>query len=248
MTITQEKIVEKLTKELEKLDEVLGLVLIGSLATGLSDEYSDLDFWVTVKDGNEKLVIGQIESILSSIGKLNVNFHVSDKDKSFGRRVFHLSGTPAWHKIDVAIAPLSGAYVYTRGLDAPVKVLINKNDTVKFRDLDKAELKTKMVEKLAYHKELFRVHKAEIEKYCQRNKFLEAYQYYEVYALQPLVAGMRAVHTPTKQEFYLKHIYQELPLNLIQMLEELYRVKSSEDIVANLDKIEKLFDKLIISD
>lgn len=246
MTITQQKVVDRLTKELEKLDEVFGLVLIGSSATGLSDGYSDLDFWVTVKDGSEKLVIGQIESILSGIGKLDVNFHFPDEGKSFGRRIYHLLGTPIWHKIDMAIAPLSEAYVYTRGIDAPVNVLINKDNTVRYRDLDKTELKSRMKEELAYLKELFKVHKAEIEKYCRRNSFLEAYQYYELFALQPLVAGIRAVHTPTKQGFYLKHIYRELPASLVQTLEELYRVKSSEDIAANLYRIEKLLAGLTI--
>lgn len=246
MTDIQELVISKLTDKLSELEYVCSLVLIGSLATELNDEYSDLDFWVTVKDGFEKDVIKKVNSIISDIGDIDVNFQFINNSDYSGRRVFHIAGTPAWHKIEIAVAPISKAYIYTKGLDAPVKVLINKDNAVKFQELNEDKLKQTMQEKLIYLKDLFDVHKAEVDKYCKRNKFLEAYQYYEMFALQPLVASVRAVYTPTKQGFYLKHIYQDLPKEMVDRIESLYIIKNVEDIKSNLVKIEDLFIELKI--
>ena len=103
-----------------------------------------------------------------------------------------------------------------------------------------------MKEKLTHYNRLFKIQKAEIEKYCLRGSFLEAYHYYEVYAFKPLVANLRAVHTPTKQGFYLKHIYQDLPDHLTKQVEGLIRVNSVEDIRVRLDKIESILNDLTI--
>jgi predicted transcriptional regulator len=67
-----------------------------------------------------------------------------------------------------------------------------------------------------------------------------------MFALQPLVASVRAVYTPTKQGFYLKHIYQDLPKEMVDRIESLYIIKNVEDIKSNLVKIEDLFIELKI--
>jgi predicted nucleotidyltransferase len=246
VTNIQKQVISKLTDKLSELEYVCGLVLIGSHATGLNDEYSDLDLWVTVKDGFEKDVKEKVNSIISDIGDVDVNFQFINDSNQLGRRVFHIAGTPACHVIEVAVQPLSKAYIYTKGFDAPMKVLINKDNAVKFQELDKAKLKKTMQEKFIYLKDLFDVHKAVIDKYCRRNKFLEAYEYYEEFALQPLVASVRAVYAPTKQGFYLKHIYQDLPKEIVERIEGLYLIKNVEDIKSNLVKIEDLFAELKI--
>ncbi|MGH2611458.1 MAG: nucleotidyltransferase domain-containing protein [Rhabdochlamydiaceae bacterium] len=248
MTEIQEAIVAELTKYSLNSPTVYGLVLIGSSATGLSDAYSDLDFWVTVKDEHEKNVINQIENVLSKIGQIDSRFHFHDTNKWLGRTIFHLKGTPAWHKIEIAIAPLSNSYLYTKGLDAPVKVLVNKDNTVSFKELDEESLNKAMQAELSYLKDLFNAQMPEIQKYCHRNKLLEAYEYYETYALRPLVGALRAVYCPTKQSFYLKHIYQDLPKEVNKQLEDLYTVKSTNDIIVNLNKIHKIITTLHIDE
>ena len=92
MTDIQEQVISKLTDKLSGLDYVCSLVLIGSLATGFNDEYSDLDFWVTVKDGFEKDVIEKVNLILGDIGDIDVNFQFLNNSNYLGRRYSY-----SWH-------------------------------------------------------------------------------------------------------------------------------------------------------
>ena len=48
-------------------------------------------------------------------------------------------------------------------------------------------------------------------------------------------------------DFYLKHIYEDLPENYVQEIEKLYQAKTTKDIINKIPEIDQMMTKLKIT-
>ena len=78
-------------------------------------------------------------------------------------------------------------------------------------------------------------------KYTKRGLFLESLAYYHKYVLHPLVDVLRIVHTPFQTDCFLVHATRDFPAEVVSMLENLYAVRTVEDIAERIKQAEDLF-------
>ena len=102
--VTQEALIERATQVLSRDDRVLGIWLSGSFATGANDEFSDVDFWVVVNEGDLEGFCRDWPRLSDEIAPTVLRQQVGDKP------VFN-QVTETWLRFDVSIgtpADISG--------------------------------------------------------------------------------------------------------------------------------------------
>ena len=60
--------------------------------------------------------------------------------------------------------------------------------------------------------------------------------------LQPLVELLRIRYVPGKHEYYFKHVYRDLPGEVVSQLEDLVKIKNIEDIRQGVAKASEMFE------
>ena len=76
MSIKRAQIIKILSKELKNNSFVFAFWLEGSEGTNTVDKYSDLDFWLDVKDGEEKNIAKEFKKILSQIAPIDFEYEM----------------------------------------------------------------------------------------------------------------------------------------------------------------------------
>ncbi|HAZ28220.1 MAG TPA: hypothetical protein DCY48_00360 [Candidatus Magasanikbacteria bacterium] len=242
MSTDRNQIINKLEDELKNNSFVFAFWLEGADAHGTVDEYSDIDVWLDVQDGHEGMVIEQVRSVLSQIAQLDFEHEVEHPHPKIRQMFFHLTGTSGFLIIDVCVQSHSREFWYTKGYaDEKVKILFDKENVIQFRDLNKTEFQSLQNKKVEELKKTFVFFQAWVMKGVNRGHFLEALSSYHSFILEPLVELLRIQHQPTKREFGLKHVERDIPKDVLLILEDLYKVNSTEEISTKAQKANELF-------
>ncbi len=244
----RELITNTLRGTLEPLPFVYALWLEGADAGGTADEYSDMDFWVDFEDEYEAQAIAAVENALSGIAEMDYRHIMRHGHPKIRQRVYHLAGTSEYLLIDFCWQLHSrpkDEYTYTEGdtVEA-VKVIFDKDSIIRYKPLDLAvfsdENKRRLEESVYRRSQQIRV-----EKYVRRGQYLEAYAYYNKYALEPLIDLLRLIYTPAHADYYLIHISQHIPAAEREKLEDFARLCSPDDLAEKLALAGKWFDELV---
>lgn len=243
MKITRDKIINYFTDKIKNNSFVYAFWLEGSDATSTSDEYSDLDLWLDVKDGKEETINNLAKEIFSQVGEIDFIHKMPKPHAKIWHTIFHLKGTPPTLLIDFCVQSHSRKFVFTKELpDHKIKILFNKNNTIRFKHLDKtmqAVAVKNRIEELKKTYDFFL--KSYISKNILRNNFIESIYYYQRYALEPLIEVLRIKHCPLKKDYGFKHISKDLPKSIQQQIETLYKVGNIKDIEHGIQKAKELF-------
>lgn len=238
-------VVETLKNKLYYCGDVRALIWGGSRARGEGDEFSDLDFYLKVAANTSQEVFQKVGEVLSGLGELELDFHLRDNNGGLGRGVYRFQDRPFTETIEVTAHPVNDGFVYTKGVDDDMRVLFDKDDVVDVHDVDQQQFVDNKLTSIPYLRDLYYAQKATIYRQIKRESFLEAYMMYELFALKPLVKALRSKYTPLHPDYYLKDIYRDLPEELVNDIEPLYKVSSLRDIEENLSKVEEYFAKLV---
>jgi predicted nucleotidyltransferase len=242
MKINRDLIINKIGDELKNNSFVFAFWLEGADAHDTVDQYSDIDVWLDVQDGHEGMVIEQVRSILSQIAQLDFDHEADHPHPKIRQLFFHLAGTSEFLIIDVCIQSHSRECWYTKEhADEKVKIIFDKDKVIQFRDMDKTEFQNLQKKRVEELKKTFLFFQAWVMKGVNRGNFLEALSYYHSFILKPLVEILRVRHEPTKREFGLKHIERDVPKDVLETLESLYKVSSTEEIATKTQKANELF-------
>lgn len=126
----KDKIIETLRSCLENRDDVHALWVEGSVAQGYSDEYSDIDLWLSVDDDKVFTIFPVIEEALRKIGEIDFRYTVK-KEGQLGQNLYHIAGMNEFHSVDVNTRGVSNpAYIVSGVNDADV--VFEKVDVVRF--------------------------------------------------------------------------------------------------------------------
>lgn len=244
--ISRETIILKLKQILFNDPSVYAFWLEGADAINKVDQYSDVDIWLDVKDGQESAVFNKIKKILSEISIIDFELEVTHPHPKIRQKFFHLKNTSEFLIIDICLQSHSRVFWYTNEhAGEKVKIIFDKRKVVKFRKLDKDKFNREMIERKKYLQKTYFFYQLWIKKELKRKNFLGAFNYYHIKVLQPLVEFYRIKYQPTKKDYFLKDIKEDLPKNIVLKLENLCKIKSLFDIEKNIKIANKLFNEIL---
>lgn len=96
----RERIINKLKEKLEPLSFIYALWLDGADASGLVDEYSDLDFCLDFEDIYEQQSYDAVENALKELAEFDFYEVLPHNHPKLRQRTYHLKGTNSYLMID----------------------------------------------------------------------------------------------------------------------------------------------------
>lgn len=240
----REKIILLLQNYFEPKPHIHAYWLWGSDANNESDEYSDLDLFFCVEDGQESDFLSEAQELLTTIWPLDYIENTEFRDKKTGK-IFHIKGTPESLLIEVYSLPQSKWMQFIEWHPAfKPKIIFDKGRVITFQPLDEVTLTKNIQAQLAEQKNLMNESGRAI-KYIQRNEYIEATNYYIKYVFLPLVSILRIKHTPLLHDWLRIHISHHFPKDVIIKLEGLMHFWSLEDLQKNISKAREWFWEVV---
>jgi predicted nucleotidyltransferase len=236
----RQEILVYLKEKLEPHLHVYALWLEGADARGIVDEFSDIDLWLDVEDGQEENVLKQIEHYLNELGPLDFIHALSHPHPQIRQRFFHFENTSEFLIIDVCIQSHSREVEFSLG--DPVKIIFDKSNIIRF--LQNTE-KVKFLEQAKALQSQVLLYRVWVLKALKRGHWLEAISYYYECILEPLARVLRLHYTPEKSEYGFKHFDQDLPDDVIVKLKTLIQNDSGESLESNLNKAVEWLDETV---
>jgi hypothetical protein len=176
------------------------------------------------------MILAVARDRLREFGSLDYISTVTRPADGLRHQIVHIADTPAAWLIDVVIQSHSRDFTFVRGHPSEIpKVLFDRSQVIRFRDVDAAELERRRNERVAALAAEFRP-AARIPKYLARGQYLEALSAYRKYLLEPLVEILRLRYCPLVADHGLVHASRHLPADVVTRLERLHAVTSTADI------------------
>lgn len=224
---------------LEPHSHVHALWLEGADARGTVDEYSDIDLWLDVEDGQEESVLLSLEQHLQDFAPLDFVYKKPAFHPHIKQWFFHFANTSAFLILDVCVQSHSRDFAFGKG-DA-VKVLFDKAHVIRFQAAETVNI-LEQVKAIRAEGMLYRVW---VLKALKRGHWLEAISYYFECIVEPLARVLRLRYTPEKADYGFKHFDQDLPNDIVARLEKLIKIESSERLEVNLNKAIEWLDETV---
>lgn len=229
-------------------DYVYAMWLEGADGLNKVDEYSDLDIWFDVEDSMRDSFIEELVSKLSELGE--IDSRMNKVTSEIFQSNIHLENTSEFLTIDLAAQNDSrdrDATCFTNGSITEVPLIIfDRKDIISFKEPD---LVDKDLLKKVYEEKKNRILQySRVTKYIKRNQYLECFMEYDKQIVKPIVTIARIIYTPEIYDYELCHISRHLPKDVVEKIEQLYKVNSFDDIEKNIAsslEMLDLFDKKI---
>lgn len=241
--VDRKKIVEKLASKLKNDSLVFAMWLEGADANDLVDEYSDLDIWFDVEDGQEKKMMKKITKILESFGELDFSCNKNNPHPKILEYVFHIKKSSPFLLIEVAVQSSSRNFDFIEEFEhEKPKLIFDKADVIKYSKLNEKEWDKELAIDLEQLKNVF---KQQSRVKVKRGKFLETYDSYLKWTIEPLIKMLRIKYCPLKKDYGFKHLDRDLPENITKKIRSLLFIGDILDIEIKQKMAEKWFWKLI---
>lgn len=237
----RDAIIDLLKQHLSPYPFIHALWLEGADAHHRADQYSDMDIWIDADDTQVADAFDALEDTLKKLGAIDKRVVQNHDSEEIHQRFYHLEGTSPFLLLDVCIQKHSrNITLNENNTDERVVILFDKDNVLQFTNAisDTESVQTK--ERIREINDAFAIFRPKVEKHIKRGHFLSALHAYHQYVLEPLVALMRLQADPTKKDFYLKHIEQDLPASDVQMLSALFTVSTLEELAQKLDEAERI--------
>ncbi len=229
-------------------DYVYAMWLEGADGLNKVDEYSDLDIWFDVKDSMRDSFIEELVSKLSELGR--IDSRMNKVTSEIFQSNIHLENTSEFLTIDLAAQNDSrdrDATCFAKGSITEVPLIIfDRKNIISFKEPD---LVDKDLLKKVYEEKKNRILQySRVTKYIKRNQYLECFMEYDKQIVKPIVTIARIIYTPEIYDYELCHVSRHLPKDVVEKIEQLYKVSSFDDIEKNITlslEMLDLFDKKI---
>lgn len=239
--INREVIIHTIKEQFLHDERVHAFWLEGSDGTNRLDAYSDLDIVLDVADGTEEAIYVLLEQALLTLSRLDIVHGPERHSPKLLYKVYHLEHTPPTLLLDVTIQSHSREFAFTvENEHEQPKVIFDKTSVIRFRHANFEVIRASHRTRITQLEGMFEQQIRAI-KYAKRDLFLEAHAYYHKYVLNPLIELLRMQYTPLITDYYLVHISQHLPKDVILQLEHLYRLQDTSDILRNIELANALF-------
>jgi hypothetical protein len=241
MMITRETILKGIVSDLGSEDYILAIWLEGSDGTQSLDEYSDIDLVCYTKEGFVDDAFTRLDDCISRLGQVDIAYEQPDRPANNRYKVYHLQETSDNLLVDVTIQSESFpvSFINEDKTILPV-ILVDKAGIVKYQNVDPSSHRSQLHTQLVQAQGLYS-QRSRAVKYTKRGLFLEALIYYQKYVLKPLVDVLRIIYAPFQADCFLVHASRDFPADVVLALENLYGVKTVQDIAERINLADELF-------
>lgn len=229
-------------------DYVYAMWLEGADGLNKVDEYSDLDIWFDVEDSMRNSFIEELVSKLSELGR--IDSRMNKVTSEIFQSNIHLENTSEFLTIDLAAQNDSRdryATCFIKGSITEVPLIIfDRKDIISYKEPDLVD--RDLLKKVYEEKKNRILQYSRVTKYIKRNQFIECFMEYDKQIVKPIVTIARIIYTPEIYDYELCHISRHLPKDVVEKIEQLYKVSSFDDIEKNIAlslEMLDLFDKKI---
>lgn len=243
--ITRERIIEYLRNFASSKDYVFAMWLEGADGLDKVDGYSDIDFWFDVKKEYRESFLHECIKELQKFGE--IDSRVDEIRKEIAQSNIHLANTSEYLTLDICVQSHE-----IRGLDATCfakndlaekpLVLFDKHNIITFKETPEPNIEE--LQKAFNNSKNRILQSSRVTKYINRNQYGEAYLKYIENIADPLVTIARIIYIPNHLDYGLCHVNDHLPQEIVQQLEQFYKVSSFGDIENNIPKSKELLKTL----
>jgi len=248
MKLDRDFIINSIKEYAISKDYVYAMWLEGADGLNKVDEYSDLDIWFDVEDSMRNSFIEELVSKLSELGR--IDSRMNKVTSEIFQSNIHLENTSEFLTIDLAAQNDSRdryATCFIKGSITEVPLIIfDRNDIISFKEPDLVD--RDLLKKVYEEKKNRILQYSRVTKYIKRNQFIECFMEYDKQIVKPIVTIARIIYTPEIYDYELCHISRHLPKDVVEKIEQLYKVSSFDDIEKNIAlslEMLDLFDKKI---
>jgi|GEM_PF-16998 len=236
------EIIERVKENLNQNANVYALWLEGGDALNRADDFSDLDFWLDVKDGYEHVILDKCEKLIAEFGELDYISEEQPYPKIF-KKTLHIKDTSEFFLIDFYVQSHSRGSVsstfYADDIAEFPLVLFDKSNVVSIlppEQMSKAQIKPVFERCVSKYNR-----RPTLMKHIKHERFMEALNSFEEYVRFPIICMLRLVYTPRHYEYGYMLLSEHLPKKIIDDLNSLYKVTCVEDIERLLETADEIY-------
>lgn len=232
ISISNTQLLDELIKYLEEQNEVGAVWLEGSFARGESDEFSDIDLWLDCKNGLEKDLLVKILDFLKAQTNSKIQIahnYFQDHPEIFQNYIFVDSVI-----IDLVIQSRSRTKKVFFAKNEEVKILFDKSKYLQFSE--ELHLEKYSQENLEKSKQWILAKSKAIINKANRGDFLTVCGVY--FNLLEDILEFYLSKKQTKKSYWVFKDAKFLDLDDKIFLENIFKVKSTEEIISNLNQIQ----------
>ena len=246
--IQREEIINRLIEELKPVEYINAMWEGGSEAFDRTDEWSDIDLGIDVKDKNIEEAFIKIEEVLKGIAPIKIKYRLPDPTWHGNPQAFYLlENTSPFLMIDLSVIPESNESKFTeKEIHGKLVFYFDKNGTESKAVYNNESINVGLQKRRKHLENTFEMFKIMPLKEIKRKNYIEAFAFYNSYVLRPLIELLRMKFGPEEHfNFATRYVHYELPEDVVGRLEELYFCKDGDELRRNYDEGVKWAEELL---
>ncbi|MBW4449880.1 MAG: nucleotidyltransferase domain-containing protein [Spirirestis rafaelensis WJT71-NPBG6] len=239
----REKILETLITALEPKDFVLAFWQGGSAAHGYTDEWSDLDIEVIVKDDEVQQTFDAVEEALQTISEISLKYRVPEPTwHGHSQTFYQLAEANPFLVIDFAVMKQSSRNHFLEvERHGNAVIAFDKANLVVPKNVNQSEHFSQMKERFTHQKKLFNFLQVFVKKEINRGHLAQAIANYQSYTLRNLVELLGMLYRPYRYDFTIKYFNRDFPPEVVARVEPLFCITDLADLAKKQQLAEQMF-------
>lgn len=222
-TLDRESVIEALRDALSRSPFIHAFWEGGAAATGMLDEWSDLDLYLLVDDDKVDESFGLVEETMSRLSEITLKLPIPQTGwEGVSQAFYKLARMSEYQIIDLAVVTMSSDEKFLEPtVHGEARFMFNKVGDIRYPPYDAAAVREKMAakrDKMAARMEMFG---AFFDKEMSRGHLVEASDLYYRLTLPTLVTLLRMKYRPEHHDFGTRHVHEELPRPVVERLTRL---------------------------
>ncbi|MEN3370863.1 MAG: hypothetical protein V7609_3006 [Verrucomicrobiota bacterium] len=240
--MTRSAIRQQLGARLAKCESILALWEGGSAAFGWADEYSDLDLALLYKLGARDQIWRVINQAFDELGGVALRWNDPKQFPSGGgKRIFRPKGADSWLQVDIGIIPESAKQLYNQP-ERHGRILIIFDRTGRLTPTAWDEEGNRQRACISLHQNLMRwhIHYGWFRKEVARGRPVDAFVMHYHMTIRPLMMILNLRYRPSRWDFGLRYLKEELPPEVVKVVERLCYVPDPSALEERFCEAEQL--------
>ncbi len=247
--LTREQILDALRQVLEPQDHVLAMWEGGAAAFGRLDAWSDIDLMVVVHNEKVNEAFEIIERALASLSPIELKYSPAQLPwPGIYQTFYRLRDAGPYLLVDAAVLQESAPdKLLTPEIHSKAVVYFDKVGLVQAPPFDWLAWQERMEKRIGILRVMFDLFQNLILKELNRGNRLEALAFYQGYTLRPLVEALRIQYQPARYNFHTRYAYYDLPVDVVERLENLFFIRDENDLRAKREQAESWFNQITLA-
>ncbi|MDB5227755.1 MAG: polymerase beta domain protein region [Bacteroidota bacterium] len=242
----REAILSKIIEELKSKEHIHLILEGGSKAFKRFDEFSDIDIMIGVEDDKVDETFQQFENFLEDLAGIETTLPWA-ANKGFHHKFYKLKNTHPYHVVDFYLIEQS---VENKELETQIHgdliVYFDRFDYMKKQGFNQNAFDEKVDVYGDKMKRTFEFFFFMVEKEIARGHYIDALTFYFELTIKPLTRLLRIKYNPVHYNFELRYLYDELPKNITDELEQLLSISNMNDLSLKHKQAFRLYERDIL--